>query len=256
MAELKLDCVYPDLFTPAEGGLLSAIQDPPELWEAGQRLIQATVPLSASIYLTQGFLGRFCTDNRGQRQFLGLQIPGDYVDLPAYMLGYLDHDIDTIGNVVIRRTPHKEIRALSTRKPNTFQKLWQISLIDASIHRYWAFRLGRLGGRARIANFLCEMLVRLYARGLCEIDRFKLPLIQSELGEICGMSGIHTNRMLAELREEGICIFVGGEVRVMNLAQMFRVAHFSAHHLYLPPEVEQELAAILNPEIHRRQIGL
>jgi hypothetical protein len=42
----------------------------------------------------------------------------------------------------------------------------------------------------------------------------------------------------------------------MNLAQMFRVAHFSAHHLYLPPEVEQELAAILDPEIHPRQIGL
>lgn len=256
MTELTLDRAYSNLFTPAEGQLLSAIQDPSEIWEAGHRLVEATVPLSTSIYLAQGFLGRYCTDSRERRQFVGLQIPGDYVDLPAYMLGYLDHDIDTISDVAIRRTPHDNIRALSAEKPDTFQKLWRISMIDASIHRYWAFRLGRLAGRARIASFLCEMLARLYARGLCTLDHFKLPLTQNELGEVCGMTGIHVNRLLAELREDGICTFSGGEVRVMDLARILRVAHFSAHYLYLPPKVEQELAAFLEPESRRGQTGL
>lgn len=133
--------------------------------------------------------------------------------------------------------------ALHAQAPDAFEKLWRISLIDASIHRYWVFRLGRQPGRARVANFFCEMLVRLYARGLCKIGRFKLPLTQTDLGEVCGMTAVHANRMLCELRDEGICTFVAGEVRVMKLAQMFRVAHFSADYLYLPIKVEQELAA-------------
>lgn len=142
MAELTLDRAYPDIFTPNEGRLLSALQDPPELWKARQRLVRASVPLSASIYLTQGFLGRYCLDKTGRRQFLSLQIPGDYVDLPAYMLGYLDHDIDAMSDVVVRLTPHENIRTLRTQEPDTFEKLWRIVLIDASIHRYAAFRLG------------------------------------------------------------------------------------------------------------------
>lgn len=77
------------------------------------------------------------------------------------------------------------------------------------------------------------LLVRLYARGLCKIDRFKLPLLHSELGQICEMSAIHANRMVAELREEGICTFIGGEVEVINLAQMLHVGHFPAQPLVL-----------------------
>ena len=243
MAELTLDRAYPGLFTPDEGLLLSALQDPPELWKARQRLVRATVPLSASMYLTQGFLGRYCLDKTGRRQFLSLQIPGDYVDLPAYVLGHLDHDIDAMSDVVVRPTAHENIRALRAQEPDTFEKLWRIALIDASIHRYAAFRLGRLAGRARVANFFCEMLVRLYARGLCRIDRFKLPLSQGDLGEVCGMTAVHANRLLYELREEGICTFTAGEVQVPDLAQMFRVANFTTHHLYLPPKVEQDLDA-------------
>lgn len=242
-AGLTLDRAYPNIFTPAEGLMLSALQDPPETWGARQRLVRANVPLSDSVYLTKGFLGRYCLDRQGLRQFVGLQIPGDYVDLPAYMLGHLDHDIDAINDVVGRRTPHENFRILRAQEPDIFEKLWRISLIDASIQRYGSFRLGRLPGRARVANFFCEMLVRLYARGLCKIDRFKLPLSQADLGEVCGMTAVHANRMVGELRDEGICTFAAGEVRVSNLKQMFRFAHFSTDYLYLPAEVEQELAA-------------
>ncbi|HRO14370.1 MAG TPA: Crp/Fnr family transcriptional regulator [Paracoccus sp. (in: a-proteobacteria)] len=245
MAELTLDRAWPDVFTPAEGRALSAVQGPPQIWRARQRLIRADIPLSDSLYLTEGFLGRYRADRLGRRQFLGLQIPGDYVDLPAYALGHLDHDIDAISDAVVRHTPHDRIRALRSQAPDTFQKLWRISLIDASIHRYWIFRVGRLAGRARIANFLCEMLLRLYSRGLCPIDGFELPLTQIDLAEICGMTSVHANRMVAELRAEGICTFAQGEVRVTQLARMFRAAQFSTDYLYLPAEVERELAARL-----------
>lgn len=61
-----------------------------------------------------------------------------------------------------------------------------------------------------MANFFCEMLLRLYSRGLCGIDRFHLPITQTDLAECCGMTPVHTNRMLAELRDQGVCTFSQG----------------------------------------------
>lgn len=63
-------------------------------------------------------------------------------------------------------------------------------MIEASVIRYWIARIGRLVGRARIADFLCEMLVRLYARGLCSMEGFEVPLAQTNIAEICGMTPV------------------------------------------------------------------
>ena len=241
MTELTLDRAWPCIFTPCDAQKVASIQLAPETWAARQPLVHASVPLSSSLYLEHGLLGRYRTDRLGRRQFLSLQIPGDYVDLPAYMLGHLDHNLEAISEAVVRRTPHDAVHTLRQQEPDLFQKLWKISLIDASIDRYWTFRVGRLVGRARVANFFCEMLLRFYARGLCDFDGFRLQVTQVDLAEICGMTPVHVNRLMAELRDEGICTFSQGHLRITNLPDLFQTGQYSWDYLYLDPETDHEI---------------
>lgn len=241
MTDLTLDRAWPGIFTPADARLLASIQMAPEVWAGRQPVVRANVPLTDSIYLERGLMGRYRTDRLGRRQFLSLQIPGDYVDLPAYTLGHLDHDLDTISEAVVCRVPHEKIHVLRREQPGLFEKLWKISLIDASIHRYWTFRIGRLVGRARIANFFCEMLLRFYARGLCSLDGLGLQVTQVDLAEICGMTPVHVNRLMAELRDEGICTFSQGHLRIMKLTELFHTGQYSWDYLYLDPEVDRAI---------------
>ena len=144
-----------------------------------------------------------------------------------------------------RPTSHSQIDWIGEERPDLYRKLWHVSLIDASIHRYWIFRLGRLAGKARVANFLTEMFVRLHARGLCGTDRYDLPLSQNDLAEINGMTSVHVNRLLGELRLDGLCSLTDGIVHLGNLPALVRVGHYSPEYLYLAPEISAEVRGLL-----------
>ena len=246
---MLLNHAYPDIFSEPEAQLLASLLGPPITARSRSRVIRANVVLNQSLYLTRGMLGRYSLDRQGRRQFVGIQIVGDYFDIAAYLLKYLDHDIDALSPCEMRPTSHGQLDQIGLDRPDLYHKLWRISLIDASIDRYWIFRLGRLAGKARVANFLTEMFVRLYARGLCGTTHYELPLSQTDLAEINGMTSVHVNRLLGELRLDGLCTLSDGIVQLGNLAALTRVGHYSPEYLYLAPEISAEVRGLLGLKV-------
>jgi CRP-like cAMP-binding protein len=51
---------------------------------------------------------------------------------------------------------------------------------------------------------LCEVYVRLRAVGLVNGQSYLMPVTQAELGDATGMSTVHVNRTLQELRRDGL----------------------------------------------------
>jgi len=241
---IDLHRAYPDLITLAEAELLASLKTDRIFLRSRQKAGQPGVRVTQASYLLDGFVGRFRADTQGRRQFLALQIPGDFIDLPAFMLGHVDHDIETLSPATITALPHARIAGLREAAPDIYDKLWHIALLDASIQRYWTFRTGRLVGRARVANLFAEMLVRQYARGLSGLDSCRLPISQTDLAQACGMTPVHANRLLGELREARICLFLDGRIEVLDLPALFRQGEFQWDYLYLPAGIDQHLTAI------------
>lgn len=260
MPGIDLCRAYPQLFTPAEADLVTFLQGPATKVRSRHKLAQAGVSVTCCSYLLEGFAGRYRADHQGRRQLLALLIPGDFIDLPTCRLGHGDHEIEAFATATVSSLPHAAISALRQDAPDLYDKLWQVSLLDAAVERYWTFRNGRLTGRARIANLFAETLVRQHARGLCGLDGCPLPISQTDLAEACGMTPVHANRMLGELRQERICLFLDGRVEVMDLTRLFRQAQFDWDYLYLPPALDARLAEIARGDApvrgeRRRQAG-
>jgi len=241
---IDLHHAYSQLFSPSEAELVSSLQGPAATVRPRHKLAQAGVPVTACSYLLEGFAGRYRADHQGRRQLLGLLIPGDFVDLPTCRLGHSDHEIEALAPATVSALPHAAISALRQESPDLYDKLWQVTLLDAAVERYWTFRNGRLTGRARIASLFAETLVRQYARGLCGLNGCPLPISQTDLAEACGMTPVHANRMLGELRQERICLFLDGRVEVMDLPRLFRQAQFDWDYLYLPPATAERLSQV------------
>lgn len=252
-AGLSLDQSYPNLFTPADAVFIGARADDPVCVPPRHPLTHRGEPMDHAAYLTSGFAGRFRADWAGRRQFLSLHIPGDFIDLPSFMLFRLDHDIDSFNAVTCARLHHERIAEMRRTMPHLYDAFWRISLMEAAIQRYWAFRVGRLMGRARIANFFAEIFARLFARKLCDTDGFALPLTQADIGEACGMTPVHANRMLGELRDEGTCTLENGRLVIHDLQRLAKVGQFEWDYLYLPPEAEAELARLLGVRAARQR---
>lgn len=244
MPGIDLNRAYPHLFTAADNELLNSRFNGMRTFRARETVAQPGVRLTQAAFLQAGFVGCFRSDAQGRRQFMSLHIPGDFIDLQAFMLGHMDHEAEAFSAVTVSYLPHPQVAALRQEGSVIYDQLGHVLLVDASIQRYWTFRNGRLTGRARIASLFAETLVRQYARGLADLDSCLLPISQTDLAEACGMTPVHANRMLGELRDERICMFIDGRIEVLDLLALFREGQFHWDYLYLPAEADEQLVAI------------
>ena len=104
---------------------------------------------------------------------------------------------------------------------------------DAAVFRQWMVGLGRRSALSRIAHLLCELLVRLRAVELVEDHAFALPVTQAELADALGISTVHVNRVLQDLRGDNLITLHGGSVKVLDWERLKRAGEFDPTYLHL-----------------------
>jgi len=219
--------------TPEERALIEGGVDRVKTLEPRQTVAVAGRRLSHSTLLVDGFMCRYLDDRRGLRQLVAVHVPGDFVDLHAYPLQKLDHDMATLTAVTIATVPHAALDRIVQDRPELARKLWYSTLLDAAIHRAWLFRLGRLDAAGRVAHFLCETDLRLQAVGLSDGRRFALGITQADLSEICGLTSVHINRVMRSLREDGIVSFRSALVEIHDPERLRQKGEFDPAYLYI-----------------------
>jgi len=212
--------------------LESAISEVREIG-ARQLMVRAGEPVTMSTLLLQGFMCRYMDDRAGERQLVAVHVAGDFVDLHGFPLKRLDHDVATLTEVRVAMVPHANLAQIVAERPNLTRILWFSTLIDAAMHREWIFRLGRLNAIGRISHFLCELDAKLQAVGRSDGICFDLPINQNDLGEACGVTGVHANRVLRQLREEKVLVFRSSRVEILDRKRLERIAEFDPSYLYI-----------------------
>jgi CRP-like cAMP-binding protein len=189
--------------------------------------------LQHSTLLVEGIMSRYIDDKGGLRQLVAIHVPGDFVDLHAFPLKYLDHGIGSMTAATVAILPHSNLDRIVEEDPVLMRKLWFATLLDAANHRAWLFRLGRLDAVGRVAHFLSETNARLVSAGLSDGHRFALALTQNDLAEICGLTNVHVNRVIRSLREDGLCIFRSSLVQILDRKRLEARGQFDPAYLYL-----------------------
>ena len=116
----------------------------------------------------------------------------------------MDYAIGTFTSGRVAVIPHEELLDLTQIYPRIARALSHSMLIDAAaVFREWMVGLGRRSAYARIAHLLCEMGLRLQAVGLAQNGSYDLPVTQMELADALGLTTVHVNRTLQQLRRRG-----------------------------------------------------
>jgi CRP-like cAMP-binding protein len=200
---------------------------------ARTRIVARGDRLDRSYYVVEGAVLRHLDDRRGERQLVGVNIAGDFVDLHGYPMKRLDHSISTLTATTLATVPHAAITALVAAHPHLARALWFSTLLDAAMHREWIFRLGRLNAEGRIAHLICELLDRLRFVDLFDGRVLTVPLLQRDYAEACGITPVHANRSFRILKERGLLSPLGdGQLDIHDEAGLREVAQFDASYLY------------------------
>ena len=182
--------------------------------------------------MIEGWAGRYKMLPNGGRSIMAYLIPGDLCDVQVSLLNWMDHSIGTLSAAKVAFIPRAQMDGIIQENGTLARALWWRTLVNESILREWLVTVGHRSGDKRIAHLLCEILLRSRAAGLAHDDSFDLPPTQDELADSMGMSAVHMNRMLQELRREGLITTHGKQVQVRDLDRLMALADFDPNYLH------------------------
>jgi CRP-like cAMP-binding protein len=145
----------------------------------------------------------------------------------------MDHSVGTLIPCKLAFIQHDDLHSLMRDHPRLVGLFWRDTLIDAAMFRQWTLNVGRRQALARTAHLLCELLVRLRTVELVEDHVFDLPLTQIELADALGLSNVHVNRVLQDLRGQGLITLHGKILRVLEWEGLKTAGEFDPTYLHL-----------------------
>ena len=201
---------------------------------ARKRLVKRGEKVEHSYYVIDGFMIRYLDDRKGMRQSVGVQVPGDWVDLHSFPMKRLDHDVCSLGPTKLAVFKHSDLNDLVAACPRLARIMWFSTLLDAAMHREWVFRLGRLNAEGRIAHLICELAERLSFVDQFDGRTLNVPMTQMDFAEACGISVIHANRTFRILREGGLIDNREDSpgITILDHTELKKLGEFDGDYLY------------------------
>ena len=203
--------------------------------------------VAAGVHLIlEGFAFRYKIIDDGQRQIIGLLLPGDFCDLQSIVLGPSDHYIAALTPCIVADIPQEQVDSLVFRDSRLARALWWATLVDESILREWLASMGQRPADKRIAHLFCELLLRQQLVGAAGERDCPLPLTQPMLADILGITTIHVSRILRDLRLAGLIQLKDRRLYIPNVTRLRSFCDFDPAYLHLvrmpDPDAVEEAA--------------
>jgi len=200
-------------------------------YPADREIVSYGYSASRCTLVLDGFLYSHKPVAGSRRQITSFFVPGDVVDLSTLYLPKVDHTIATLGPAVLAFIPHAALKDVLDESSALAQAFWRETLMQAAIFQEWVVNLGRRDAFARLAHIVCELTVRLRSVGLARDLSFSMPWTQMDVADACGISNVHANRVIQELRRLELVEWDSRRVKIRNWSALVRLADFSDDYL-------------------------
>jgi CRP-like cAMP-binding protein len=182
--------------------------------------------------MLEGWACRYKVLPSGTRQVLAFLMPGDACDLHIGLLGEMDHSIQTITPARVATIERTDMDTLMDRRHGIAKAMYISQLVDEGTMRAWITSMGRRTSTERVAHLMCELYLRARNIGLTSEATLSLPMSQILLADALGMTNVHINRVLKELRLAGAMALRRGSLDIINPNLMVRIAGFDEGYLH------------------------
>ncbi len=192
--------------------------------------------------ILSGWAARYKLLPSGSRQITALLLPGDLCDLRCAMLARMDDGIVALTTVRVAFILPDALRRLERTWPAIAHALSWYELVEQGTSRAWIVNMGRRHALERVAHLLSELSTRLTVVSESPDLSMHFPLTQEEIADALGLTSVHVNRVLNELRRRGLITSRRGGLTVLDLPMLKQMAGFNDN--YLHPAMAMSVEAI------------
>ncbi len=199
----------------------------------GHEIISEGKRCTAAFLIIEGIAVRYRILRDGQRQILNFLLPGDFAGITSCRFDNALYSIKTLTQAVVAPVPVARFLGLFETHPQLAAKLFWSFAADAAILGEHLIAVGRRSAAERIAHLLLELHTRLRRVGLADESCYRLPLTQEMISDALGLSIPYVNRLLQQLRHDGLVTIKDQLVVIENMEELAALADFE--HAYLRP---------------------
>jgi CRP-like cAMP-binding protein len=172
-------------------------------------------------FLISGWAARVRWLADGRRQIVSLVLPGEGLGVCERPEPLALCPVIAVTGITLAHADAVKRLAFESDGPNGSDlrialklsaALDEAGLIDQVV------RLGRQTALERISHLFLELRFRLSLTDMVRDDAFDLPLTQEQLADVLGLSTVHVNRTLQQLRTEEAVEFRNGRLRLLRPA--------------------------------------
>lgn len=229
---LRRLCAFRLLSGPAAAALDKAVRERILRLGGGQDLISEGDRPDRIRVVLSGWLARYKALEDGRRQIVNFVLPGEICDPYSYLLARMDHSIGTLTPIVYSEIERDRFEELVASDRTLAEAVWCEWLASNSIQREWTLNIGRRVALERVAHLLCEVFERLKTIGLVDGNSCTFPITQMDLADATGLSVVHLNRTLQELRAAGLIVLRERTLTIGDLDALKSAGLFTPAYLH------------------------
>ena len=191
-------------------------------------LYQEGAPASMAYTLYQGWLLLYRTHSDGGRQGLRIALPGDFVGYVPRNDAFYSHSAMAVTDAVLCGFRQPDLQAIIGKDADIARQISTIQAGYLEICESSILGLGRKSAEQRIAYAIAELRHRLEGLKMVQPDAnaIPFPLTQEMLGELTGLTPVHTNRVLRKLREEGVLSCERQRIEILDAQRLVDLGEF------------------------------
>lgn len=217
--------------TDDEHAVLDSLHKRRRTFVTGRDLVHQGQADQVAYILLSGWACSYKLLPNGQRQIVDFQIPGDFLGLRSIMLHISDHSIEPVTTIEVTEVHKSDLLEAFANTPRlAMAVLWAASRDEAMVVEHLV-SVGQRNAAERMAHFLLELGARLSLVGLGTNEGYACPLSQYLLADALGLSSVHVNRVLRQLREAQLVTFRDGFVKFLDYRRLVEFAGFEPTYL-------------------------
>ena len=199
--------------------------------KGGTQIVREKNEADGIVTIIDGMAGQYRVRADGKRQIVGYFLPGDFVHFGALASDETLFGVSTFTHSIVSVIETPDFLALVSSTPTLSRGFWHLTIEQLSIAREWIVQLGLASAEQKLAQFFCEQHYRMEEIGRADGGTISLPVTQRDLGDITGLTSVHVNRTLQEMRANGLIAFEGGALTILDSQRLRRIALFDSGYL-------------------------
>jgi CRP/FNR family transcriptional regulator, anaerobic regulatory protein len=185
--------------------------------QAGQDLFSLGETCDSIFNIVRGWVILYNILEDGRRQILHFALPGAVLGYHPADGAMMTYGAQALTDTTVCAVPHKALLPIVRQQPEFGLRLARFVARDYSLALDRLTSIGRHSARERVAHLLLELFIRYRAQWPgSQIEEMNLPLTQEHIGDATGLTLVHVNRMLRDLRKDGIVEFHYRRLRILD----------------------------------------